>query len=352
MRRVRPADSVSQSMPRYIDNFASSVNEPALGVMLVNLGTPESPTVSSVRKFLREFLSDSRVVELPSWIWFFILNGVILRFRPSRSLKAYQKVWTKDGSPLLVNTSKQTLALERELNQKGEAVHVRYAMRYGEPSIATVIDEMTSRGIGRIVVLPMYPQYSGSTIGSVFDEIGNVLKKRRFVPSIRFISGYSGDTTYIECLASSVRTHWQQHGKSERLVMSFHGLPQAYVDKGDPYENECRVDAQMLAQALELRDDEWSMCFQSRVGAAPWLKPYTDDVLSELTGSGIKSIDMMCPGFSADCLETLEEVNIGYRELFMEKGGKTFRYIPCLNDSPDHIGVLVSLIRSTAGDWL
>ena len=339
-------------MPRYIDNFTSSVRDPAFGVMLVNLGTPESPTVSSVRKFLREFLSDGRVIEIPSWIWFIILNGVILRIRPSKSLKAYEKVWTKDGSPLLVNTSKQTLALDRELNQKGGAMQVRYAMRYGEPSIATVMDEMTSRGINRIVTLPMYPQYSGSTIGSVFDEIGNVLRKRRFVPSIRFVSGYSGNASYIECLASSVRTHWQQHGKSECLVMSFHGLPQAYVDKGDPYENECRADAQMLAHALKLKDDEWTMCFQSRVGASPWLKPYTDDVLSELIGSGIKSIDMICPGFSADCLETLEEVNIGYRELFMEKGGKTFRYIPCLNDSPDHIEVLASLVRSTAGDWL
>ncbi len=334
-------------MAKFSDNFAPSEENCSVGIVLVNLGTPSEPSVSAVRRYLRQFLSDKRVIELPVVIWFFILNCIILLVRPSRSLEAYKQVWTSEGSPLLVNSKKQAEALEKKLsNSDGGNAVVRCAMRYGQPSIENVLDELTQSGIERIVILPMYPQYSGSTIGSVFDEVGNVLKARRYVPAIHFISGYSGNEDYIDCLASSIRACWNQHGKSERLVISFHGLPQSYVEKGDPYEKQCRRDAELLAGNLGLGDEEWTVCFQSRVGASPWLQPYTDVVLEELAMSGVDSIDVICPGFAADCLETLEEVNIRYRELFLEKGGKVFQYIPCLNDNPSHIEALARLVRS------
>lgn len=333
-------------MAKFSDNFLPSEENCPVGVVLVNLGTPSEPSVSAVRRYLREFLSDKRVIELPFVIWFFILNCIILLTKPSKSLEAYEKVWSSEGSPLLANTKKQAEALEKKLsNSDGRNAVVRCAMRYGQPSIENVLDELTQSGIERIVILPMYPQYSGSTIGSVFDEVGNVLKTRRYVPTIQFISGYSGNEDYINCLAYSIRARWNQHGKSERLVISFHGLPQSYVEKGDPYERQCRKDAELLAGNLGLGDDEWVICFQSRFGATPWLQPYTDVVLEELAMSGVESIDVICPGFAADCLETLEEVNMQYRELFLEKGGKAFQYIPCLNDNPCHIEALARLVR-------
>ena len=338
-------------MVKYIDNYVENSDSQQFGVILVNLGTPETPSVPSVRRFLRQFLSDTRVVELPKLLWWFVLNGIILVVRPRKSAAAYQEVWQEDGSPLMINAVKQAQQLQELFNTSGkDGVVVRHAMRYGPPSLAHVFDELTAKGIARVFVLPMYPQYSGSTTASIFDEIGKVLGKRRFVPDLRFVHSYATRPDYIECLAQTVRQHWADNGHSDCLVMSFHGLPQEVVDDGDPYQRQCLDTAQLLA--AELKVGEWRCCFQSRFGPKAWLQPYTEDVLKELPDLGFKTIDVMCPGFSADCLETLEEVNMGYRELFLSAGGKEFRYIPCLNDRPEHIELLSRFVHQSAADWL
>ena len=319
----------------------------------MNLGTPDSPEAGSVRKYLRQFLSDTRVVEFPKPLWAVILNCIILTIRPKKSAEAYREIWQDDGSPLMINTIKQVQELEKDLHQKGISnVIVRAAMRYGEPSITKVFDEATERGIRRILVLPLYPQYSGSTIGSVFDAIGDVTRRRRYVPSIRFLNGYAVHKAYIRALQVSVREHWVSNGRAEKLVMSFHGLPQAMSDKGDPYYSECEQTAAALAELLNLQADEWTMCFQSRFGPTAWLQPYTEDVLKQLVSEGITNVDVICPGFSSDCLETLEEINIQYRNLFLNSGGNSFQYIPCLNDHPMHIDMLAQFVLESAADWI
>ncbi len=338
-------------MPKYIDNFDQGSDTKRFGVMLVNLGTPDSPSPSSVRRFLRQFLSDTRVVELPKLVWWFILNGIVLVTRPRRSAEAYQKVWQDGGSPLMINAVKQAEGLKKFLRTNGaDGCVVRHAMRYGSPSIAEVLDALTGQGIDRVLVIPMYPQYSGSTTASIFDEIGKVLAKRRFVPEIRFMNGYATRGEYIECLEQTVRQHWSGNGQSDCLVMSFHGLPQEVCDAGDPYQKQCAETASLLAGRLD--PPEWRLCFQSRFGPKAWLQPYAEQVFQELPTQGFKSVDVICPGFSADCLETLEEVNMGYRELFLSSGGESFSYIPCLNDRAEHIQMLDSFVRASAGDWL
>lgn len=338
-------------MPRYRNNFAPKSDTKQIGVILANLGTPDSPSTSSVRRFLRQFLSDTRVVELPKIFWWFILNGIILVIRPRRSAHAYQQIWQEDGSPLMIYSIRQAEALEKLMNSDHSVpIAVRHVMRYGRPSVGDVLDEMTGLGIDRVLVIPLYPQYSGSTVASTFDEIANVLAKRRFVPEIRFMSGYANRTEYIECLEQTVRQHWSDNGQAECLVMSFHGLPQEVCDAGDPYQQQCSETAHLLASKLGVQN--WRLCFQSRFGPKAWIQPYTESVLKDLGQQGTKNIDMICPGFSADCLETLEEVNIGYRELFLASGGKTFTYIPCLNDRPEHIQMLSQFVRKSAGDWL
>ncbi len=338
-------------MVRYIDNFnQQSVSNP-FGVILVNLGTPESPSVASVRRFLRQFLSDTRVVELPKFVWWFVLNGIILVVRPRRSAHAYQQIWQEDGSPLMLNSIRQADKLQQLLNANETAnVVVRHAMRYGKPSLAQVLDELTGQGIDRILVLPMYPQYSGSTTASIFDELGKALAQRRFVPDIRFMHSYARRDEYIDCLEQTIRAHWAVNGKGDCLVMSFHGLPQEVCDDGDPYQRQCIDTAQLLADRLQL--DNWRCCFQSRFGPKAWLQPYAEQVIGELPKAGLTHIEVICPGFSSDCLETLEEVNIGYRELFLEAGGKRFDYIPCLNDRPEHIEMLSRFVHRSAADWL
>ncbi len=338
-------------MVKYIDNFDQKSDSNQFGVILANLGTPDSPSVSSVRRFLRQFLSDTRVVELPKLFWWFILNGIILVIRPRRSAHAYQKVWQEGGSPLMINAVKQATNLEQTLNSnESNNVLVRHAMRYGTPSIAQVFDEFTAMGISRVLVLPMYPQYSGSTTASIFDEIGKVLGKRRFVPDIRFMHAYASRTEYIQCLEQTIRQHWSVNGQSDYLLISFHGLPQQVCDEGDPYERQCIETANLLADRLKL--ENWNWCFQSRFGPKQWLQPYADQVITDLPKKGFKRIDVVCPGFSSDCLETLEEVNIGYRELFLESGGEEFRYIPCLNDRIEHIEMLAQFVRQSAADWI
>ena len=292
-------------------------------------------------------------MEFPKPLWTVILNCFILTTRPKKSAAAYREIWQDDGSPLMINTVKQVQQLENNLVDRGvSSVVVRAAMRYGEPSIARVFDDATGLGIRRFFVLPLYPQYSGSTVGSVFDAIGDVTRRRRFVPSIRFTNGYADHKDYLRALQISVREHWVTNGKAEKLVMSFHGLPRAMSDMGDPYYSECETTAVALAQMLNLQSEEWTMCFQSRFGPTAWLQPYTEDVLKQLPGAGTTDIDVICPGFASDCLETLEEVNIQYRNLFMQSGGKSFQYIPCLNDQPMHIEMLTQFVLESASDWI
>lgn len=312
------------------------------GVLLVNLGTPDAPTPSAIRRYLREFLSDPRVVELPRAIWLPILYGFILPFRPRKLAHAYASVWNEAGSPLLRISQAQVHALRAQIDG---AIPIALGMSYGNPSIASALAELDAQGVERILLLPMYPQYSGTTTASVLEIVFRELGRRRKLPELRTINDYHDHPGYIGALAQSVRDHWQLSGRGNHLLMSFHSIPQKYVDQGDPYDAQCKRTAQLLAQVLELKADQWSISFQSRLGTQPWLQPYTDIILPQLAARGVTSLDIICPGFPADCLETLEEVAIRYREDFLAAGGKTFRYIPALNDSAAHIRFLQSLIR-------
>jgi ferrochelatase len=323
------------------------------GVMLVNLGSPDGPDTASVRRYLREFLSDTRVVEIPKFVWFFILNFIVLLVRPKKSAAAYQKVWMKEGSPLIVYSRRQAEALQSALNAHvdGEVV-VRSAMRYGNPSIKSVLDEFDNMGIEHILVVPMYPQYSATTTATVNDEINRLIAKKRNQPALRFVKSYQDYDPYIQAMATRVRGYWNEHGKGDKLMMSFHGLPQRCVNKGDPYFDHCGETARLLADALLLSNEEWVMTFQSRFGAEEWLKPYTSEVLEDLGEDGLDRLDVFCPGFPADCLETLEEIAMEGKEEFVEEGGGSFHYIPALNDSPEHIGALLQLVEDNLGGWV
>lgn len=308
------------------------------GVLLVNLGTPDAPTTPAVRRYLKQFLSDPRVIEVPRLLWFFILR-VILLIRPSRSAKAYQEVWTDEGSPLLVISEQQAAALQQQL---GEDYHVELGMSYGSPSIPSALDKL--KGCNSITVLPAYPQYSGSTTASVFDAVSDYFQQQRVIPNLTFIRDYYDHPRYIQALAESIKMHWKTHGRADKLVMSFHGIPQRYAIKGDPYPCQSRHTARLLAAALGLSNDEWLLTFQSRVGREPWLQPYTDQTMKALPSQGVKTVDVICPGFSADCLETLEEISGENAKYFVEAGGDELRYIACLNDGASHIEMLANLV--------
>ncbi len=310
-------------------------------VLLTNLGTPDSLDKASVKRFLKQFLADPRVVEIPRPIWWLILNGIILPVRSGKTLAAYQRMWGDDGSPLLAFSEKQQQALQSLL---GEESTVALAMRYGKPSFESVINELLNSGVNRLVVLPLYPQNSATTTATSFYHLAEVLAGRRDLPSLHFIDNYHDHPWYIAALANSVKSHWQQSGQ-HHLLMSFHGLPQANVDRGDPYYDQCLKTADLLANALELDESGWSLCFQSRFGKQVWLKPYTADVLEQLLARGTKSVDVICPGFAADCLETLDEIKIEYRHLFIEQGGEEFNYIPALNDDAAHIEMMRVIVE-------
>jgi ferrochelatase len=314
---------------------------PKTGVLLANLGTPDAPTPAAIRRYLREFLSDRRVVELPRALWLPLLYGFILPFRPYKLARAYDSVWGERGSPLLAVSRLQARALQSSL---GDEVPVALGMTYGNPSISDALRELEQKGACRIVVLPLYPQYSGTTTAAVIDAVFRSLATQRRLPELQTINDYHAHPQYISALADSVRAHWQRRGDGDHLLMSFHSIPQKYVDKGDPYGEQCQRTAKLLAQALQLPPERWSISFQSRLGAQPWLKPYTDKVLPILAGRGIKNLDVICPGFSADCLETLEEVAIRYREDFLTAGGVDMRYIAALNSNPAHIQMMRSLL--------
>ena len=320
-----------------------------IGILVTNLGTPAAPTAPALRKYLAQFLGDPRVVELPRLLWLPILYGPILTFRPKKSAEKYAKIWTSEGSPLRVHTERQGKLLKGLLGQRhGNTVTVEWAMRYGEPSIAKSLDALVARGATRIVVLPLYPQFSGSTTRSTQDAVAGWRHTHASVPLFE-ISEYHDHPAYIAALAASVKDHWMTYGQAEQLIMSFHGIPQRSVDNGDPYADQCKRTAQLLANALGLNQNQWRLTFQSRFGPAKWLQPYTQATVEDLGRQGVKSLDVICPGFSSDCLETLEEISMEVREAFIEKGGKEFRYIPCLNERADHISALAEIIAPQLG---
>lgn len=329
---------------------ATPASQPC-AVVLVNLGTPTAPNASSLRRYLREFLGDPRVIELPRIIWLPILYGVILPLRAGRSAKAYRRVWMAEGSPLRVLSERLTGAVAAHLQGSNPGVAVRLAMRYGEPSVASVLRGLRDTGLRRVIVLPLYPQYSASTAASVFDAVVDELRTWRQVPELRFIADYHADAAWTDAVAASIRAHWDTHPRGEKLLFSFHGIPQRYVRSGDPYEDQCRASAANIAARLGLPDEAWQLSFQSRVGREPWLQPYTDDTVRALGAAGVTSIDVACPGFSVDCLETLEEIAMQNAEFFEAAGGQHLRYIPALNDSPAHAAALARLIRRHGGGW-
>ena len=322
----------------------------SLGVLVINLGTPEQPTTAAVRRYLSEFLSDPRVVEAPRWLWWLALHGFILRVRPARSAAAYRKIWRKNGSPLLLHTTELAQAMQADLTRRSqEPVIVLPAMSYGRPSIESALENMVRAGADRIVVLPLYPQYSSSTTGSVFEAVTRELAKRRRIPEFHFIDHYYDARGYVAALAASVTEARATNGRRERLLFSFHGLPQRMVEKGDPYYRQCLETARQVADTLGLGDNEWQVSFQSRVGREEWLRPYTDEVLQQWGEQRMGKIDVICPGFAVDCLETLEEIALQNAERFVAAGGGELRYIPALNNRHDHVAFLGSLVMEHAG---
>ena len=324
---------------------------PNTAVLLCNLGTPDAPTAPALRRYLREFLSDPRVVEIARAVWLPLLHGVILRTRPARSARKYASIWTAEGSPLKVWTEKQALLLGGYLGQRGHRVTVRCAMRYGSPSIPSVLDRLKAEGATRVLVLPLYPQYSGPTTGSAIDAIGAWARHARAVPEFRFVNRYHDDPGYIGALAKRVTDHWQVHGRSAPLVVSFHGVPRRTLTRGDPYHCECRTTARLLGERLGLADQELLVTFQSRFGKAEWLQPYTGQSLVALARQGVERVDVVCPGFTSDCLETLEEIGHEARAAYLAAGGKTFHYIPCLNDQHEWIVALAELAARHMQGW-
>ena len=320
-------------------------------VLLCNLGTPDEPTPKAVRRYLAEFLSDDRVVEIPRLVWLAILHGIILRVRPARSAAKYASIWTPEGSPLRLWTDKQAALLQDRLQALGHAVRVRSAMRYGSNAIATQLDAMKADGATRILVVPAYPQYSATTTASVFDAVYDWAKRTRTIPELRFVNRYDDDAGYIAALAARIQTHWQEHGRPDQLVMSFHGVPERTLHLGDPYHCECFKTARLLAQHLGLAANQYKVTFQSRLGRAKWLEPYTEPTLIALGQAGVARVDVVCPGFTSDCLETLEEINMEGRHAFLNAGGKAFHYIACLNDAPDWIEALGAISQNHLQGW-
>lgn len=324
-----------------------AVSSAATGVLLCNLGTPDAPTRGAVRRYLREFLSDPRVVEIPRAAWLPLLYGVILPLRSGASAKKYASVWMPEGSPLAVWTRRQAAALQQSLPR----VVVRHAMRYGTPSIASELDALKAAGCDRILVLSAYPQYSGTTTASLVDAVGEWTRRTRHVPEIRFALRYADDPGYVEALASGIESQWRVNGQPDHFVMSFHGVPERTVKLGDPYQADCEQTAQLLATRLGLARSQWTLTYQSRFGKAKWLEPATEPTARELGKRGVKRIDIACPGFTSDCLETLEEISMEVRDAFLASGGKEFRYLPCLNADAAWIDALVGIAQRNLAGW-
>ena len=323
------------------------------GILLVNLGTPDAPTAQALRPYLKEFLGDPRVVEIPRAIWWVILNGIILNTRPKKSAAKYATIWMPEGSPLRVHTEKQTSLLQGYLSQRTKAPFVvDYAMRYGNPSVSSVLRKLKEQNCQRILIVPMYPQYAASSSGTAFDCVFRELLQMRNTPALRTVKNFHDNPGYIKALANNVNDYWMKNGRPEKLVMSFHGLPQFSLDKGDPYHCECHKTGRLLARELGLKPEQYFLSFQSRFGKAEWLKPYTTATLKDLGKQKTKRVDVVCPGFVADCLETLEEIAMEGKEDFQHAGGGEYHYIPCLNERNDWIHALTDLVMENLHGWL
>lgn len=316
-------------------------------LLLVNLGTPDAPTASAVRRYLAQFLHDHRVVELTRWIWCPLLHFIILPIRSPKVARNYASIWMEGGSPLLVHTRN----LARQMQHALPDVAVRVAMRYGNPAIPDVLRQLQAEGMTRVLVLPLYPQYSASTSGSVLDAVSAELATWRRTPDLRFIADYHVDPAWLDALEARVRAHWDLHGRADQLLMSFHGLPKRYETAGDPYPRQCEAGARALAARLGLGEGEWRLTYQSRFGREEWLQPYTDKTLEQMARDGVKTVDVICPGFAADCLETLEEIAVQNDEVFRHAGGEALRYISALNDEPGHVAALAALARRHLQGW-
>ena len=340
-------------MPRFAPEPAHVHGSPErTAVLLVNLGTPAAPTAAALKPYLREFLSDPRVVEIPRALWWLVLNGVILNVRPRKSAEKYAKIWLPEGSPLAVHTARQARLLQGLLGERGRRdMLIGWAMRYGEPSVASVLDKLSEAGARRILVVPMYPQYAASTTASVADAVAAWSLRRRNLPGFRSVRAFPDHPGYIRALRDAVERHWTRHGRPDSLVMSFHGLPRRSLDLGDPYHCECRKTGRLLAEALALPRERYAVTFQSRFGRAEWLQPYTQPTLETMAREGVGRVDVVCPGFVADCLETLEEIAIECKAAFLAGGGKEFHYIPCLNEDAGWIAALGDLVETHLQGW-
>jgi ferrochelatase len=340
-------------MPSYLPESPYRHGTPAgVGVLLVNLGTPDAPTKQALRPYLRQFLSDPRVVELPRALWWLILNGVILNTRPKKSAEKYARIWTQEGSPLLAHTRRQTELLRERLEEELKApLAVEFAMRYGNPPVGRGLACLKEQGCDRVLVFPLYPQYSASTTASALDAVFEVLRRLRDVPGIRTIRHFHDHPGYIEALAANIRDYWSAHGRPERLVMSFHGIPRAALDRGDPYHCECLETARLLTETLGLGPQQHVVSFQSRFGRGEWLKPYTAATLRDLGRQGVGRVDVVCPGFVSDCLETLEEIALEGKAEFLNAGGREYHYIPALNERPEWIRAMTAIALENLAGW-
>lgn len=328
----------------------SHAQKDKLGVLFTNLGTPDAPTAAKLKPYLKEFLSDPRVVEIPRFLWWMILNGVILPFRSKKSAAAYASVWTDEGSPLLVNTAAISEGVAKRLAERSDVI-VDFAMRYGNPSIESKMMSLLNQGAKKVVVVPLYPQYSATTTASTFDAVANVFKSIRFIPELRFVNHYTDSQKWMNALVNKVKAHWAEHGRADKIIFSYHGIPNRYWHNGDPYACQCHKTTRLLAEQLGLREEEYMTCFQSRFGKAEWVKPYLDETLKGLPNKGVKSVQVMCPGFAADCLETIEEIGEENYEYFMEAGGERYEYISCLNDDEEHIDALTEIVEQQLSGW-
>jgi protoporphyrin/coproporphyrin ferrochelatase len=341
-------------MPEYRGDAPLAPGAPSpVGIVVAHLGTPDAPTAPALRRYLREFLSDPRVIELPRWKWLPILYLFVLTFRPRKSAALYRKIWTDAGSPLLVLTRAVARALGAKLAERtATPVEIAVGMRYGNPSMASALRDLAARGCRRILVFPLYPQYSATTTASTFDAVFAELAGWRWVPELRTVASYHDDEGYVRAIAQSIRDSWSERGRAEKLLLTFHGIPRRYVDAGDPYFAECHATARLVAEDLALAPERWQVTFQSLFGKAEWLRPYTDETMKALGRQKLASLDVLCPGFSVDCLETLEEIDGENREHFTHAGGGEYRYIPCLNERPDHVDALAGIALRHLAGWV
>lgn len=334
---------------KYVNNTFFKHDTPnKIGVLMINLGTPNQATPSALKTYLKQFLSDPRVVEVPRLLWFFILNCFILPFRSKRSAKAYQSVWQENGSPLLIYSKSLVSKVASKL--PGNYV-VELGMRYGSPSVEDAVTSLRRKGATQLLIIPLYPQYSATTTASTFDAVAEVFRKLRYVPEMRFINHYHDHPLFIDTLTNSIKQSGETFSETHPLILSYHGIPQRYWDNGDPYPCHCLKTSRLVKEALNLKDDAIKTTFQSRFGREEWVKPYTDETLKLMPETGVKNVTLMCPGFAVDCLETIEEIEQENKDYFMEAGGQSFSYIPCLNDSEQHAEFFVNLIKEETVSW-